>query len=59
MSEWGWTPDTFSAVGTVGALLATAWILVHEAVARTRQQAEKVLVWIDRMTSVEEPKVRP
>ena len=51
MSEWGWTPDSFSAVGTVGALLAATWVLVHEALGRIRQQAERVVVWIDRMTS--------
>jgi hypothetical protein len=37
-------------VGTVGALAATAWVLAHEALARTRAQAERVVVWVDRMT---------
>jgi hypothetical protein len=51
MNTWGWTPESFSAVGTVGALAATAWLLVHEALARIRSQAERLVVWIDRMTS--------
>jgi hypothetical protein len=38
-----------------GALVATAWVLVHEALARTRAQAERVVVWIDRMTSLDPP----
>ena len=48
MSTWGWTPESFAAVGTVGALAATAEVLVREAFARIRAQAERVVVWIDR-----------
>src|SRR5207244_2816473 len=34
--------------GTVGALAATAGVLMREAFARIRAQAERVVVWIDR-----------
>lgn len=51
MLEWGWTPDSFSAVGTVGALVATAWLAIREALARVRTQAEQLVVWIARRTS--------
>jgi hypothetical protein len=51
MSVWGWTPESFGAVGTVGALAATATVLLREALGRTRAQAEKLIVWIDRMDS--------
>jgi hypothetical protein len=47
-SSWGWTPESFAAVGTVGALAATAGVLMREAFARVRAQAERVVVWIDR-----------
>jgi hypothetical protein len=51
MSAWGWTPESFGAVGTVGALAATATVLVQNALGRTRAQAEKLIVWMDRMSS--------
>jgi hypothetical protein len=47
MSTWGWTPESFAAVGTVGALAATGAVLVRETFARIRAQAERVVVWID------------
>src|SRR5262249_2165839 len=51
MVEWGWNPDSFAAVGTVGALCATAWVVVQDALARYRKQAEQVVIWIDYKTS--------
>src|SRR6516225_9737690 len=48
MSAWGWTPDSFAAVGTVGALAATAVVLTRDALARIRAQAEHLVVWIAR-----------
>jgi hypothetical protein len=55
MTGWEWTPDTFSAIGTVGTLCATAWVLVRQSMARVGKQAEHVVVWIDRMNSSEPP----
>jgi hypothetical protein len=47
LSAWGWTPDTFIAIGTVGTLATTTWLLAREANDRIRAQAKQVEAWTD------------
>jgi hypothetical protein len=50
MLQWGWNPDSFAAVGTVGALCTSAWVILRDALLRHRKQAEHVVTWFARKT---------
>jgi hypothetical protein len=47
MISWGDVPDWFAAVGTVGALSVSLYLIWNERSLRINQQARRIAVWTE------------
>lgn len=47
MISWGDVPDWFAAIGTVGALSVSLYLIWNERSLRINQQARRVAVWAE------------